>query len=201
MRHVRLVREIPLLGLLLLLAGPGWRRSTERGEFVHPTTRVICSVPTVETLTAVGGAVETVDPEASGFTPVNPSSSPPDFILLPPSTMVIVRGGLRHFFWRWSDVRAFARPKETLNLFATKIEVNGFWEHIKHFEDAGVPSPEEMHILTYEQWTLDQVYVRLEEPLPEGPQDSVRDIISRLNLNRSIDGPVFNLDERDPDRY
>lgn len=136
------------------------------------------------------------DTAASG----EPAAIPRDFVLQPPSTLVIVRGGLRHFFWRWSEVLAFARPGDTVNLFAGKQEREGFWKQLTHLEETG-PTPPEMHVLCHDEWTLEQVYGHVHEPLPEGPRSSVRDILSLLRLHRDIDGPVFQLDERNPDRY
>lgn len=115
--------------------------------------------------------------------------------------MIVVRGGLRTFFWRWSEVLAFARPGDPVNLFATPKECGELWKHLAHLEESGVRFPEGMSVVTHDPWTLDQVYARVREPLPEGPRDSVRDILCLLRLHRDFDGPPFNLDDRDPDRY
>lgn len=201
MGHIGLIRVIKLLGILLLFTGSFWRRTLAEREVLRPTMQRIVPAQMDESASVSATAEETVDPRTRPVTSSTATSSSPDCVLLSPSTMVVVRGGLRHFFWRWSEVLAFVRPKETTYVFATQHEIADFWEHVKYLEDCGLTAPEGMMVHTCEQWTLDQVYVRVDEQLPD-VQDSVRDILSLLRPRSYLETRFyFNLDERDPDRY
>lgn len=121
------------------------------------------------------------------------------FALSPPSVMIIVRGGIRHFFCRWSEVLEFARTGDTVNVFASEAEIGTLFEHLRTREDLGEAAPD-LLLLPLEGWTVARVYAHLDEPMPEGPQDAVFDIIARLRLHRDS-RYVFTLGEHDPDRY